>query len=103
MAMAASRVPTAGTRYAPICITSRPTPRLNQSEAWSCQPNTRCDAGSGVSASLLLSSYAIRLLQCKGLAGGRGPGGAAVTRWKTREGERGHRTSFPARGLPRAS
>lgn len=33
MAMSASRAPMAGTKYAPTCMTSRPTPRLNHSEA----------------------------------------------------------------------
>ena len=37
MAIIASRLPTDGTRYAPIWMTRRPTPRLNQSEACSCQ------------------------------------------------------------------
>src|SRR5207245_9110988 len=67
-------------------MTSRPTPRLNHSAMWSCHRKTRPDSRSGLSASLApagvcsLLVFAIHLLQCKSLAGGRGHGGGTGTR-----------------------
>ena len=43
----------------PTCITSRPTPRLNHSEAWSCQPKTRRSLETGVNASLADGVWAL--------------------------------------------
>ena len=53
MANSACCVLSAGIRYAPTCITSKPTPRLNQREAWSCQRKTRRSADRGANASLV--------------------------------------------------
>jgi hypothetical protein len=38
-------------------MTSRPTPRLSQSAAWSLQPNSRSPAAKGVSAVLLAAEW----------------------------------------------
>ena len=48
MASAASCVPSAGTRYAPICMTRSPTPKLNHRLAWLRQPNARSLRAMGI-------------------------------------------------------
>jgi hypothetical protein len=63
-------------------MTKRPTPRLNQSEACSCQLNTRSESGKllnawlvemGVPPDVAVDDDAIQLLHAKCLAGGLNP------------------------------
>ena len=83
MAHRASWVPSAGIRYAPTCITSRPTPRLNHSDAWSCQAKTRRSLETGVSASLADGVWVLMRVpwQCGALQRKEDPGQARSRAW----------------------
>jgi hypothetical protein len=88
-------------------MTKRPTPRLNQSEACSCQLNTRSESGKllnawlvemGVPPDVAVDDDAIQLLHAKCLAGGLNP----WVRSARRESVAPLWICFPARGLPQS-